>query len=178
MTTLLDVYNATGRRSDKEHFHHYISNFYCEKLSPRKDDKLNILEIGIFNGDSLKLWEDFFPNANIYGLDINDHSIYTYSDRVDKYIMNAYSESTINFLKSKNLTFDIIIDDGPHTIESQNYCCKNYKHLLNKNGLLVIEDVIVHNLQILQESNPEFKTLNLMHIAECFMDNIILYLEK
>jgi hypothetical protein len=89
--TLLEVYNQTGRKSDKEHFHHYISNFYCEKLTPRKNDNLKILEIGIFAGDSLKLWEDFFPNAEIYGLDIVDHSKYIHSDRVKKYIMNANS---------------------------------------------------------------------------------------
>lgn len=176
--TLLDTYNITGRKSDKEYFHHYISNFYCDKLTPRKNQTLNILEIGIFKGDSLKLWEDFFPNANIYGLDIEDNTNYIYSDRVKKYILNAYNDTTINFIKELNIKFDIIIDDGPHTFESQDYACKNYKQFLNDGGLFVIEDVILQNMGQLQKNNPDFKTLSLLHIAQCYMDNILLYIEK
>lgn len=32
--------------------------------------KINILEIGIDKGDSLRIWRDYFPNANICGVDI------------------------------------------------------------------------------------------------------------
>jgi hypothetical protein len=176
--TLLEVYNQTGRKSDKEHFHHYISNFYCEKLTPRKNDNLKILEIGIFKGDSLKLWEDFFPNSEIYGLDIENKSEYTYSGRVNKYIVDAYNKSTIDLFKNKGIKFDIIIDDGPHTFETQDYACKNYKELLNDGGLFVVEDVQLCNLEPLQKNNPEFTTLNLLHVAQCYMDNILMYIEK
>ena len=175
---LLETYYTTQNKSDKESFHHYISNFYCDKLTPKKYEALNILEIGIFNGDSLKLWEDFFPNANIYGIDIVDNTNYIYSNRVKKYILNAYDQNAINFIKNLNIKFDIIIDDGPHTFESQDYVCKNYKQFLNSNGLFVIEDVILQNMGRLQKNNPDFKTLSLLHIAQCYMDNIILYIEK
>ena len=40
---------------------------YFEKL---RDEKHNILEIGIDKGDSLRIWRDYFKNANICGLDI------------------------------------------------------------------------------------------------------------
>lgn len=175
---LLDFYKQTNNNSDKEGLHKYISNFYCEKLSPIKDKKLNILEIGIFKGDSLKLWEDYFQNSNVYGMDVANHSQYIHSNRVTQYIMDAYNESTIEFLKSQNIKFDLIIEDGPHDLESQDYTCKNYQQFLNTNGLLVIEDVKINNLDILHKNNPEFKVLNLMHIATCFMDNVILYLDK
>jgi|LakMenEpi03Aug12_release.lakeMendotaPanAssembly.Ray.scaffolds.fasta_scaffold196063_3 hypothetical protein len=176
--TLLEVYNQTGRKSDKEHFHHYISNFYCEKLTPRKNDNIKILEIGIFAGDSLKLWEDFFPNAEIYGLDIVDYSKYIHSDRVKKYMMNAYDESALSFFKNKGIKFDIIIDDGPHSLETQDYACKNYKQFLNDGGIFVVEDIQLCNLETLQRNNPEFTTLNLLHVAQCYMDNILMYIEK
>lgn len=175
---LLETYYTTQNKSDKESFHRYISNFYCDKLTPRKSDALNILEIGIFKGDSLKLWEDFFPNTNIYGIDIIDDTNYIYSNRVKKYILNAYDQNAINFIKNLNIKFDIIIDDGPHTCKSQDYICKNYKQFLNKDGLLIIEDVVLQNVNYLQKNNPDFKILNLLHVATCFMDNIILYTEK
>lgn len=176
--TLLETYHQTKNNTDKEGLHYYISNLYCEKLTPKKNEEINILEIGIFKGDSLKLWDDFFINANIYGMDLGDYTQHTYSNKVKKYIMNAYEESTINFLKNTNIKFDIIIDDGPHTLESQDYACKNYRQFLKDNGILIIEDVAVDNLPTLQKNNPDFITLDLMHIAKCFMDNIILYLEN
>jgi hypothetical protein len=37
--------------------------------------------------------------------------------------------------------FDIIIDDGPHTLESMVLCIDLYLPKLNKGGVLVIEDV-------------------------------------
>jgi hypothetical protein len=57
---LLQTYNSTKNNSDKEIYHKYISNFYNEKFSKFKNEEINILEIGILYGDSIKLWDDFF----------------------------------------------------------------------------------------------------------------------
>ena len=43
---------------------------YYEYFENIRDYELNILEIGIFDGASLKMWNAFFPNATIYGIDI------------------------------------------------------------------------------------------------------------
>ena len=40
---------------------------YFEKL---KYKKLNILEIGVENGDSLRIWSNYFVNSKICGIDI------------------------------------------------------------------------------------------------------------
>ena len=36
-----------------------------------RNQKLNILEIGVRNGNSIRVWEEYFPNSNIFGLDID-----------------------------------------------------------------------------------------------------------
>ena len=36
-----------------------------------RDSKINILEIGIENGDSLRIWREYFSKANICGVDID-----------------------------------------------------------------------------------------------------------
>jgi hypothetical protein len=41
-------------------------------LIGKKESAKNVLEVGIYHGGSIKLWSDFFPNANIYGLDIKN----------------------------------------------------------------------------------------------------------
>ena len=47
----------------------------------------------------------------------------------------------MDYFLDNNIKFDIIIDDGPHTLESMIYIIKNYTQLLNNNGILIIEDV-------------------------------------
>jgi hypothetical protein len=38
-------------------------------MSPIRNDKIKLLEIGIFNGKSIAMWADYFPNGTIYGID-------------------------------------------------------------------------------------------------------------
>jgi len=109
---------------------------YFEKL---RDEKLNILEIGIDKGDSLRIWRDYFRNANICGLDIEKKN-FTIND-VDFFFGD---QSNISFLKTitdKYHSFDIIIDDGSHVskhiISSFNYL---YRYL-NNDGLYIVEDL-------------------------------------
>ena len=44
-----------------------IYEMYLQKF---RDKKINILEIGIEDGNSLKIWSEYFLNARIVGLDI------------------------------------------------------------------------------------------------------------
>ena len=54
-------------------------------------------------------------------------------------ICDAYSEEIVKAIKLK---FDIIIDDGPHTLKSQIICIQKYYPILKKDGLLIIEDLL------------------------------------
>jgi len=47
----------------------YCRKLYPQYLSPRRDEALTLLEIGIKKGNSLTMFEEFFPNATIVGLD-------------------------------------------------------------------------------------------------------------
>ncbi len=59
-------------RTDKNTTHSYLLLY--ESLSKnKKETAQNILEIGIQNGGSIKLWRDYFLNVTIYGLD-TEHS--------------------------------------------------------------------------------------------------------
>ena len=119
-----------------------ISGFiqlYEKYFTPLRDSKINILEIGVDNGDSLRIWREFFSKANICGIDI-DKKIF----RINNTNILQGDQSDVNFLKSlvsEYKKFDIIIDDGSHQakhiIASFNYLF-NY---LSDNGLYVIEDL-------------------------------------
>jgi phosphoribosylpyrophosphate synthetase len=64
-------------------------------------------------------------------------------DRYDYHIMDAFNKKSVSELETKHPDgFDIIIEDGPHTLESQIFAVQNYTQLLKDGGILIIEDVI------------------------------------
>jgi hypothetical protein len=164
MSKLIDLIDNT--KTDKNTCHSYIET-YEELFSQKKFNKNNILEVGIGepkenkdNGGSIKLWYDYFVNSTIYGLDIQDLSNVNEDiinkDRIKLFTsVDAYD---CNFIEEnfKNIKFDILIDDGPHTLESMIFFLKNYSPLLNNNGVLVIEDVQDYKwFDILYENTPD-----------------------
>jgi len=143
-------------RTDKDTLHSYLETY--EKLF--KDKRLTsteIMEIGVSNGGSIKLWNDYFENASIYGLDIMDmrDNIQDIKDypRIKLYLnINAYNINTQLF----NKKFDIIIDDGDHQLSNQIIFIKNYLPILEEDGLLIIEDIQrIEDIQILTNETPE-----------------------
>ena len=65
--------------TDKNTRHSYLS-LYQELLIHKKETAKNVLEIGIDLGGSIKLWSDFFTNADVYGLDKEKIILYTSID--------------------------------------------------------------------------------------------------
>ena len=55
-------------RTDKNTTHSHLP-LYESLFKNKKETAQNILEIGIQNGGSIKLWRDYFINVTIYGLD-------------------------------------------------------------------------------------------------------------
>ena len=140
-----------NNRSDKNTTHSYL-DLYEKLLHDKKYTARNVLEIGIgpstnSNGGSIKLWHDYFVNANIYALDIlhMDHvwDDIKCNDRINLITStDAYNEDFFNsYFLYKNLKFDVLLDDGPHTIESMKQFIKLYTNIMTEDGVLIIEDV-------------------------------------
>ena len=118
----------------------YIDHFYDRLFTPRKDKAKAILEIGIMGGHSLFLWRDYFVNAEIIGVDVVHRVQADNQDRITQLTGDAYTTEFLSKLKKRS--FDIIIDDGPHTFETQSFFLTNYLPLLKKSGVLILEDII------------------------------------
>ena len=93
------------------------------------------------------MWNDLFPKSNLVLIDnvnIVHPLIWDYLDK-DRYqflVEDAFNVSTIEKLQTTYPSgFDIIIEDGPHTLESQIFAIKHYSKLLKENGILIIEDI-------------------------------------
>jgi len=114
-----------------EIYHKYFSNL--------KEHKINILEIGVERGDSLRMWREYFTSASICAIDLHDRNISV--DNTEILIGDQSDHSFLQSVVNKYGTFDIIIDDGSHQskhiITSFNFL---FNHL-SDNGIYVIEDL-------------------------------------
>lgn len=179
--------------TDKNTTHSYLDTY--EKLfSNKKETAKNVLEIGIGsfkekNGGSIKLWRDYFTNATIYGMDIlssdhvmdellNDSRIILYTS-TDAYNEDFFNNNILN----KNIKFDILIDDGPHTLESMITFITLYSQVLNDDGILIIEDVqSIEHIKDLRNEVPDnlkpfVEIFDLRHIKNRY-DDILFVIRK
>lgn len=108
----------------------------------KKNEPINLLEIGVQNGGSLEIWEKFFPeNSTFIGLDINPKCAkLDLGDNVRVFCCNAADDNALNKLLG-NLEFDIIIDDGSHTSSDIITTFKSCFSRVKPSGFYVIEDL-------------------------------------
>lgn len=119
---------------------HYFGNSYDEIFSWfNRELNLNILEIGVQKGGSLQAWKEYFPNANVTGVDIVDVREKEYISTDLKFILSDIKDVDINkyFLR---LGLDIIIDDGSHFLDDVLFVVNNYLQILNYDGVIIVED--------------------------------------
>lgn len=93
-------------------------------------------------GASLRVWRDYFPNATIYGADI-DKDVLFEEPRIKTYYLDQLDpESISDMWKQVGVRdFDFILDDGLHTFEAGSTLFSNSISMLAKHGIYVIEDV-------------------------------------
>lgn len=159
--------------TDKETVHSYVSSFYEEAFSKYKNLKINMLEIGIFKGASLKLWREYFSDAAIVGIDIQDQVLPQFREleNVNLIFDNAYSETFLN----DDRKFNILIDDGPHTLESQLVFLNKYLPKMDKDSILIIEDVasisyISFLEKMIPKENYKIEVIDTRHVKNRYDD--------
>ena len=133
--------------TDKNTAHSYLP-LYDKLLEGKKDTAKNVLEVGVYKGGSIKLWHDYFVNATIYGIESDNgnmicEEVIKNNDRVKLCLStDAYDDNFIitEFL-NKDIKFDFMLDDGPHSLASQQLFIKLYSQIMTNDGILIIEDV-------------------------------------
>lgn len=160
--TLTQIANRNKCDKGTEYFekHGYTEEY--AKYIPEKGKNI-LIEIGIWHGDSLKMWNEYNPDLFIHGIDISNN-VFNYikeSDRIKIYIGNQSDTSFLQMVIHKiNGSPDFIIDDGSHNKEDILNSFKYlYPHLKN-GGIYFIEDLHVLSSQIdniikiVNESSP------------------------
>lgn len=134
----LAIQSGTDKSS---HFNAYTSK-YARYFSRMRNEKLKFLEIGIYKGDSVLMWEGFFPNAELHFIDISAENVEYFSKRSQYHYLDQGSQSDlIQFIEKAGGEFDIIIDDGGHTMHQQITSFKTLFPYVKQGGVYVIEDL-------------------------------------
>jgi len=127
--------------TDKSSRHHDYLNFYEQTFARRRHEPLTLLEIGVFNGASLRTWREYFPNARIVGADIEPMARRWRGDRIEIEYMDQSNLEDLTRVAIKHGPFDIIIEDGSHLWEHQITTLKTLYPFLRAGGLYVVEDL-------------------------------------
>lgn len=161
---------------------------YSMLFSPFRHQKITFGEIGIEGGCSLKMWSDWFYNADINAFEYHDFKI-EYCKQLNIPKVNYYKTNVENTNELNNSflnldkQFDIIIDDSTHIIEHQNNIINITNKYLKPGGILIIEDIHRDELIssfIIDKSIWNFSTFIICHHSNrnCFNNDKILYLVK
>lgn len=121
--------------TDKATFHQYCS-FY-EGYLPKPTEVKALIEIGVLENKSLLMWEEYYPQAQIYGIDFVKKTHYD-KNRIKTFIANQSNRKQLLDIITKTGNVDIIIDDGGHSMEQQQVSLAT---LLPHTKYYVVEDL-------------------------------------
>lgn len=131
--------------TDKSSRYHGYTAHYQQHLHDRRRDVRTILEIGIGGyahargGESLKMWQAYFPKATIVGLDIDEKFVPGARIAVRK--GDQADPQLLLDLVEEYGQFDIVIDDGSHVSEHVLASFDVLFPAVAPRGLYVIEDL-------------------------------------
>lgn len=133
MNKLSEYLNKNGSDKCTSHSFAYIYDGYLGGID--RNAELDILESGVFQGASLFSWREYFPNARITGVDIQDIRKEEFKRDDIEFVLSDIKE----YIPDRK--FDFIIEDGSHSnldaLWSGVYLSKHLKD----GGILIIEDI-------------------------------------
>lgn len=104
---------------------------------------LIIGEIGVLNGASIRMWSDYFAEAEIHAFDIDPKALKSIEGipNVKTHILDGGSAEQINKTFIGLPQFDLLLEDASHRLEHQVICLRECMKYVAVGGLLIIEDI-------------------------------------
>jgi SAM-dependent methyltransferase len=152
--TLKDL--AIKYSCDKYYAHSYIgSGFYESLFDSLVKPVRKFLEIGIgyeelmtplvpkyIHGASLRMWEEYFPGADIFACDIRPDTLIN-EGRIHSTVCDQYDSRALRSMASEFSLygFDVVLDDGCHHVLGQVISFMALWPIVRPGGIYIIEDV-------------------------------------
>lgn len=126
-------FQAPDGGGDKGTAHSYIEIYEAEMT---KTKGIALLEIGVWEGHSIAMWEQYFEDSEVIGIDISLDKV-----RFDlRSCIKADATKPIKHLIAD--AFDYIIDDGSHKLQDQIASFEWLWDYVKPGGKYFIEDIV------------------------------------
>lgn len=152
------VYLKLKNKNINDDFFNYLKNFklsknYFKHNAPiwfeifKKHNlinkKINILEIGTFEGMSFLFFNKYLNFENLFCVDLYENDNFKLNrEKFNNY--KFYNCSSDDFFKKKiNIKFDIIYVDGSHNVKDVYNDLINSDIFLEENGIIIIDDLLL-----------------------------------
>ena len=151
MKTLKEIFARIGNHSgvdigcnDKDGIHTYVDTY--DKLFAPFQKGCSFMEIGLALGDSIDLFDEYFDNSEIVGVDIS--VVFTPKKYKNDVAIIEADATKANFLKNIEFkTFDIVIDDSSHVTQDQLDTFNLLQNKMNKGSIYIIEDILALDIE-------------------------------
>lgn len=176
--TLVDIFSEIGHfgpdvgLNDKNSTHTYLETY--DKLFAPFRDGCFFLEIGLAGGDSILLWDKYFENSKIIGVDITVvFQPKEYRNEVKIIQADATKPDFLEHIEDGSL--DLCIDDGDHLTQSQLDTFKLLRPKMKPTGLYIIEDLLALNIERkrYEKMHTDVEILDFRHVKGRFDDALV-----
>ena len=116
--------------------------YYASHIGHLVDEPIRLVEIGVQNGNSMRLWEQLYPKATIFGIDILKTCKRFETKRTKIYIGDQTDADFLKFfIEDTGGDFDVVIDDGGHRMKQQIESFRALFPTVKSGGIYAIEDL-------------------------------------
>ena len=122
-------------------WHHYLE-IYDRHLSRYRSKPVRLLELGVFQGGSLQIWQRYLGSqAVIHGLDINPDCAAIEEPGLTLHIGSQSDRALLERIVARMGGIDVVIDDAGHISPDQIASFETLYPLLAPDGVYIVEDV-------------------------------------
>jgi demethylmacrocin O-methyltransferase len=131
-----------AERCGVDKLQHKYEAHYEAHLGPLRNERVRLLEIGVKKGASLAMWEEYFPHAQIFGLDIEPSCLNCGTARSRVFIGDQADRVTLSaIIEQIGSPLDVVIDDGGHTMVQQRTSFEVLFAHVRTGGFYIVEDI-------------------------------------
>ncbi|MES2351589.1 MAG: class I SAM-dependent methyltransferase [Pseudomonadota bacterium] len=138
-STLIDFFENHEHRMIHKWMHYF--EIYERHFHQFRGKDMTMLEFGVLHGGSLQMWKHYFgEGAKITGVDINPRCAELAEERIDIIVGDQEDRNSLRGIVANRPQFDIIIDDGGHTMTQQITTFQELWFHLKDGGVYLCED--------------------------------------
>lgn len=135
---------------------HKFIEIYQDLFEKDRDSMERFFEIGILNGVSHLMWREYFPNAEIFGIDVRDYSEQSEGSGISTFVADQSNREDLELcIDNFGGDFDVILDDGGHAMDHQQVSLGYLFQYIKPGGMFIIEDI--HTSLPAYYPDPDFK---------------------